>query len=893
MTNEPEMYNQDPDSINEIQFSEIFNLEDIQRLQDLFSDATGVASIITHPDGTPITSPSNFCRLCNNIIRKTEKGLANCFKSDAALGRYKSSGPIVLPCLSGELWDAGASISIGGKHIANWLIGQVRNEELDEQRMIQYADEIGANREEFMQALAEVPVMSVEQFKKVSKMLFAFANELSEKAYNNLQQRMQIAKREKAALLMQESQERARKQSQAIARIAMDEEITFGDVTHSFQRLTEEVGKAMLVERASIWLFSDDKTVMRCISLFDNKEKKHSSGVVLKSTDYPRYFEAIKNESRISAHDALNDPRTSEFIEGYLAPIGIRSMLDAGIHSEGELMGVVCFEHISEKRTWYSDEESFASTVASIVAQILAVNKRKYAEEALKESEIKYRELIENSPDAIAIYMEGKIVLINKECLRLMAAVSEDQLIGKPVMQFVHPDSCNIVIERMKKAAIQGPALPLTIEKFIRLDGTVVDVEVKAVPMKIGTKSAVQLIVRDITERRKAEETISMLAHAIRSISECVSITDMTDKIVFVNSAFMKTYQYEEHELLGNSISMVRSPHNSPDVVQEILPTTLHGGWHGELLNRKKDGSEFPVFVSSSVIHDDNGEPLALIGVTTDMTGRKQAEKEILELNEQLELRVKQRTAELEAAIKELETFSYSVSHDLKAPLRHINGFIGIFLENKSTMLNEEELGYLERISASANEMGQLIDAILSFSRLNLKEMRKTNIHTPVMVQQVIKFFDQEIQNRKVSFKVDTLPDIQGDEELIRLVWTNLISNAIKYTGKKPEAIIEIGSTSTDNETTFFVKDNGAGFNMKYSEKLFGVFQRLHKTRDFDGVGIGLANVKRIIGRHGGHCRAEGEPEQGATIYFSLPNAPHPLAPSPHREVKIGGDQKV
>ena len=129
MTNEPEMYNQDPDSINEIQFSEIFNLEDIQRLQDLFSDATGVASIITHPDGTPITSPSNFCRLCNNIIRKTEKGLANCFKSDAALGRYKSSGPIVLPCLSGELWDAGASISIGGKHIANWLIGQVRNEE--------------------------------------------------------------------------------------------------------------------------------------------------------------------------------------------------------------------------------------------------------------------------------------------------------------------------------------------------------------------------------------------------------------------------------------------------------------------------------------------------------------------------------------------------------------------------------------------------------------------------------------------------------------------------------------------------------------------------------------------------------------------------------------------
>ena len=209
MNTAPDLENS-TDFSNNIRFADIFNLVDIQHLQDLFADAHGVASIITHPDGTPITKPSNFCQLCNNIIRKTEKGRANCHQSNAVLGRYNPSGPIVQPCLSAGLWNAGASITVGGKHIANWIISQVRNEELDEQRMIQYADEIGANREDFLEALNEVPVMPVGQFKKVSEMLFAFANELSEKAYSNLQLKMQIAEREKATEQLRETEERYR-----------------------------------------------------------------------------------------------------------------------------------------------------------------------------------------------------------------------------------------------------------------------------------------------------------------------------------------------------------------------------------------------------------------------------------------------------------------------------------------------------------------------------------------------------------------------------------------------------------------------------------------------------------------------------------------------------------
>jgi len=206
METEERSNNSNSNALSDIQFGDVFNLEDIQRIQDLFSDASGVASIITQPDGTPITNPSNFCRLCIDIIRKTEIGLKNCYHSDAMIGRYSPSGAIICPCLSGGLWDAGARITVGGKHVANWLIGQVRNEELDEQRMVQYADEIGADKEDFMEALNEVPVMSVEQFTKVANMLFAFANELSEKAYNNFQLKIQIVEQEKATEALRNSE---------------------------------------------------------------------------------------------------------------------------------------------------------------------------------------------------------------------------------------------------------------------------------------------------------------------------------------------------------------------------------------------------------------------------------------------------------------------------------------------------------------------------------------------------------------------------------------------------------------------------------------------------------------------------------------------------------------
>jgi len=224
------------------------------------------------------------------------------------------------------------------------------------------------------------------------------------------------------------------------------------------------------------------------------------------------------------------------------------------------------------------------------------------------------------------------------------------------------------------------------------------------------------------------------------------------------------------------------------------------------------------------------------------------------------------------AANKELEAFSYSVSHDLRAPLRHIGGFVDLLIKNNSSQLDEKGLRYLDIISGSSIEMGNLIDALLTFSRLGRAELQRTTINSKSMVARVFKTFSDEMGGRDIEINISELPEIKGDESLINQVWANLISNAIKYSRNKEKAVIDIGGKIENDEAVFYIRDNGAGFDMKYADKLFGVFQRLHKARDFEGIGIGLANVNRIVIRHGGRCWAESDIGYGATFSFSVPN---------------------
>jgi signal transduction histidine kinase len=238
-----------------------------------------------------------------------------------------------------------------------------------------------------------------------------------------------------------------------------------------------------------------------------------------------------------------------------------------------------------------------------------------------------------------------------------------------------------------------------------------------------------------------------------------------------------------------------------------------------------------------------------------------------------LEQKVAERTARLQMLNEELDSFSHSVSHDLRAPLRHVDGFVNLLQMVESERLSPKGQEYLKLISNSTESMGRLIEDLLEFSRMGRKELQLGRVDMNSLVAEVWRELEPERKGRNISWSVAPLPEVKGDRAMLKQVWMNLLSNAVKYTGRREQAEIQAGATHNNGEVEFFVKDNGAGFEMQYAQKLFGVFQRLHQKEEFEGTGIGLANVRRIVTRHGGHIRAMAEIDKGATFYFSLPAA--------------------
>jgi PAS domain S-box-containing protein len=277
--------------------------------------------------------------------------------------------------------------------------------------------------------------------------------------------------------------------------------------------------------------------------------------------------------------------------------------------------------------------------------------------------------------------------------------------------------------------------------------------------------------------------------------------------------------------------------------------------------------------VTARPLKDNLGSLCGGVVAFRDVTGRKAAEREIQQLNRDLETRVIERTAELQAANQDLEAFTYSVSHDLRAPLRHMSGFTRILVEDFAAALPDEAQRHLERIEQGAQHMGVLVDELLNLTRVGRQPLTMQVTGLSPIVKDVLTLFENELEDRKVEWKIGELPFVECDPNLVRLVFQNLISNALKYSRPRSPAVIEIGQTEKDGRRVLFVRDNGVGFSMKYADKLFGVFQRLHRAEDFEGTGVGLATVQRIVKKHGGEIWAEAELDKGATFYFTLSSA--------------------
>ncbi len=342
-------------------------------------------------------------------------------------------------------------------------------------------------------------------------------------------------------------------------------------------------------------------------------------------------------------------------------------------------------------------------------------------------------------------------------------------------------------------------------------------------------------------------------------------------RVTDANPFLIKLLGLSSNEIIGHAFEKLR-PFQNTDSIQELRNLLEKDGYVRfenlplETTSGRKISVEFVAHVYAA------GKTKLIQCNIHDVTEQKDAQEEILHLNQTLEQRVIDRTAELEDANKELQAFSYSVSHDLRAPLRHILGFVDLLKKKAGASLSEENQSYLTTIGDAAKRMGELIDNLLTFSRFGRASLQKTDVNLNELVAETLKDCQEETKRRNISWDIHPLARVKADRALLRMVLTNLISNAVKFTGTRPEPKIEIGwAPNGENETVTFIRDNGAGFNPRYTEKLFGVFQRLHSREEFEGTGIGLANVQRIIHRHGGRVWAEGVVDGGATFYFSIP----------------------
>jgi len=523
---------------------------------------------------------------------------------------------------------------------------------------------------------------------------------------------------------------------------------------------------------------------------------------------------------------------------------------------------------VSRGKAFYSDD----GKPLRMVGITIDATERRQAEEVRSF----LTSIVSSSDDAIiGKDLEGRVVSWNSAA-ETMFGYTISEVLDRPVAELLFPDRPEeerLILQEVTRGAVRHFA---SVRR--RKDGRPIEVSVTVSPIRNSKNQiiGVSSIARDITEAKRVQQALEHHAAVLREQTQMLDLAnilarDLDDRVILWNSGMEKMYGWTKADALGKrSHELLKT--KFPVSLEKALESLFREGrWEGEVAHTRKDGQV--LFVSSLWIlhHDAAGQPAAILEINNDLTERKHAEEEVRKLNAELEERVRERTSELTAANQEMEAFTYSVAHDLRAPLRHIDAFTRILNEDYAAVLPDEAKRFLENIRNGSRNMSHLVDDLLNLARIGRQELRRQPTALGKLVAEVVADLETEKDGRKIEWQIHPLPTVACDAGLMKQVFINLLSNAIKYTRPQALARIEVGTKPANGATTVFIKDNGVGFSMKYADKLFGVFQRLHRAEEFEGTGVGLATVERIIRKHGGKVWAEAEINKGATFYFSVP----------------------
>jgi PAS domain S-box-containing protein len=807
------------DDLHEIQFCDLFTIEAIQRMQDLYSDATGVASIIILPDGTPVTRPSNFSRFCNNIVHNTKEGRANCFFYKAATEGLKVTGSELHCCMEGGLWDAGARITVGGKHLASWLIGQVRNKETDIHRIIEFAHEVGANSIDLKEALIELPVMSEDQFNKVSKMLYALANELSEKAFVNLQLRKQIDEREHTIRLLQESKDRFQHISSTIS-----------DISYSCQIIP---GGKISVD----WI----------------------TGAVERITGY--------TIAEIIALQCWGKLVITEDLELFNQNV-------IGLNIGGSENCELRLRHKSGKIVWVSSSAECVispdqSGILLIYGALVDITERKRGEEALRESEEKFRMMTDLLPQVIfETDINGNFVFVNKQAFKIFGYPEDFKILGVNSLNFHLPESRERAIENIGRI-ISGK--PITNNEYImvRKDGSTFPALVYSnLILKDNKPAGLRGIIIDISERKQVEERLHESELRYRLLIDTANegiLVGQGSMLMFVNPMIMELTGYTREELLSSPFLEFIHPDD-----RSLLVTNQQKRLKGEVIDlryplrvMRKDKAIKWVEMSGVKIEWE-GKP-ATMNFVSDITQRRKAEEELIIQNEKLQ-----------KSNAEKDKFFSIIAHDLRSPFSGFLGLTQIMAEELPSLTMAEIQEIAVSLRNSATNLFRLLENLLQWSRIKQGHIPFDPVINKLLpiIEESITMVLESSKNKGIEI-VNTISNdivVFADINLLQTVFRNLFSNAVKFTHRG--GTVNLSSKPTKDKTLeIIIRDSGIGMSPAMVDQLFQLDAKTGRkgTEGEVSTGLGLLLCKEFIEIHGGKLRVESEEGEGSAFYITIP----------------------